>query len=45
LPLSVVAAIPGRYIAPASRVYEYYTDEHKRWVDGVTVDIDPLSAQ
>jgi hypothetical protein len=45
LPLSVVAAIPGRYTAPASRVYEYYTDEHKRWVDGVAVEILPLSAQ
>jgi len=45
LPLSVVAAIPGRYTGPASRVYEYYTDEHKRWVDGVSVDVTPLSAQ
>jgi hypothetical protein len=41
LPISVVAAIPGHYQAPASRAYEYYTDENKRWVDGTTVDITP----
>jgi len=45
LPLSVVAAIPGRYTAPSSRVYEYYTDENKRWVDGVNVEITPLQMQ
>ncbi|MBT3294243.1 MAG: A-macroglobulin complement component [Verrucomicrobia bacterium] len=31
LPLSLVAAIPGSYTAPASRAYLYYTDEHKSW--------------
>jgi hypothetical protein len=36
LPISVVAAIPGKYTAPASRAYLYYTDEHKTWVPGVT---------
>ena len=39
LPLSLVAAIPGTYTGPASRVYEYYTDEHKQWVDGMQVTI------
>ncbi len=41
LPISVVAAIPGTYTAPASRAYEYYTDENKRWVDGARVEISP----
>ena len=39
LPLSLVAAIPGRYTGPASRAYLYYTDEHKAWVDGLSVEI------
>ena len=37
--LSLVAAVPGTYTAPASRVYEYYTDEFKQWVDGSNVTI------
>lgn len=41
LPLSLVAAIPGDYTGPASRAYEYYTDEHKQWVDGMHVTIAP----
>ena len=39
LPLSLVAAIPGTYTAPASRAYLYYTDEHKHWVPGLAVEI------
>lgn len=39
VPLSVVAAIPGTYTGPASRAYLYYTDEHKKWVDGLSVEI------
>ncbi len=39
LSLSLIAAIPGTYTGPASRVYEYYTDEHKQWVDGMQVTI------
>lgn len=39
VPLSVVAAIPGTYAGPASRAYLYYTDEHKKWVDGLKVEI------
>jgi alpha-2-macroglobulin-like protein len=42
LPISVVAAIPGKYTAPASRVYEYYTDEFKHWEPGVVADVTPL---
>jgi hypothetical protein len=41
LPLSLIAAIPGQYTAPASRAYLYYTDEFKQWVPGVSVDITP----
>ncbi|MDR3613322.1 MAG: MG2 domain-containing protein [Candidatus Obscuribacterales bacterium] len=41
IPLSVIAAIPGTYTGPASRTYLYYTDEHKKWVDGVRVEISP----
>ena len=37
--LELLAAVPGRYVAPASRAYLYYTDEHKRWVDPVSVEI------
>jgi hypothetical protein len=37
--LSLAAAVPGTYAAPASRVYEYYTDEFKQWVDGTSVTI------
>ncbi len=41
LPLSLVAAVPGRYTGPASRAYLYYTDEHKTWNDGLKVEIEP----
>ena len=39
--LSLVAAVPGTYTAPASRAYLYYTDEFKQWVPGVGVTITP----
>jgi alpha-2-macroglobulin-like protein len=39
LPISLVAEIPGTYTGPASRAYEYYTDEHKSWVAPLKVDI------
>jgi hypothetical protein len=44
IPLSLIAAIPGSYTGPASRAYLYYTDEQKKWVDGMHVDITPKSA-
>jgi hypothetical protein len=43
LPISLVAAIPGTYTAPASRAYLYYTNEHKHWIDGLQVEIEPLA--
>jgi hypothetical protein len=39
--LRVLAAIPGKYTAPASRAYPYYGDENKTWQKGVTVEITP----
>jgi hypothetical protein len=41
LPISLVAAVPGRYTGPASRAYLYYTDEFKHWADGLKVEIVP----
>jgi hypothetical protein len=39
VPLSLVAAVPGRYTGPASRAYLYYTDELKTWASGLAVTI------
>jgi uncharacterized protein YfaS (alpha-2-macroglobulin family) len=39
LSISLTAAVPGTYTAPASRTYEYYTDEFKQWAEGATVKI------
>lgn len=39
LPLALSASIPGRYTAPASRAYLYYTDELKTWQAGTQVSI------
>jgi uncharacterized protein YfaS (alpha-2-macroglobulin family) len=41
LPLSLIAAVPGTYTAPASRAYLYYTDEFKDWAAGSQVTITP----
>ena len=41
LPLDLLATVPGDYRAPASSAYLYYTDEHKTWVDGTRVRIEP----
>jgi len=41
IPVSLVAAVPGKYTAPASRAYLYYTDEHKTWLDGLQAEITP----
>jgi len=39
VPVSLTAAVPGEYTAPASCVYLYYTDEDKCWVPGTTIKI------
>ena len=41
VPLSLVAAVPGRYTGPASRAYLYYTDEDKVWLKGLHVTVAP----
>lgn len=43
LPISFVAAVPGKYTGPASRAYLYYTGEHKHWVEPMAVEIAPAS--
>jgi hypothetical protein len=43
VPLSLLAAIPGDYTAPASRAYLYYTDEFKTWVEGARVKVAPVA--
>ncbi|HTL53087.1 MAG TPA: MG2 domain-containing protein [Planctomycetota bacterium] len=45
LSISVLAAVPGKYTAPASRVYEYYVDDQKAWVSGLTATITPIAAK
>jgi alpha-2-macroglobulin-like protein len=37
--LDLLAAVPGKYTAPASRAYLYYTPENKQWCDPLTVEI------
>jgi TonB family protein len=37
VPLDLVAAVPGRYEAPASSAYLYYTDQEKHWAPPVSV--------
>jgi alpha-2-macroglobulin-like protein len=37
--LSLLAAVPGTYTGPFRCAYLYYTDEHKKWVNGVHVEI------
>ncbi|GMU22953.1 MAG: hypothetical protein AMXMBFR13_30370 [Phycisphaerae bacterium] len=44
-PISLIAAVPGSYTAPASRAYLYYTDEHKTWAPGPRVQIRPKSTE
>lgn len=39
VPVSLVAAVPGKYTGPASRAYLYYGNEHKVWVAGLSADV------
>lgn len=39
LKLDLIAAVPGKYTAPASRAYLYYTPEQKQWVEPLAVEI------
>ena len=37
--LDLLATVPGSYTAPASQVYLYYTDEHRRFADPIHVNV------
>jgi uncharacterized membrane protein len=39
LKLDLIAAVPGKYTAPASRAYLYYTPEQKQWTEPLAVEI------
>ena len=39
--LDLVAELPGRFTGPASRAYLYYTQEHKTWVQPLSVVVQP----
>jgi hypothetical protein len=39
VPVSLVAAVPGKYVGPSSRAYLYYGAEHKAWVAGLAADV------
>ncbi|HOX08844.1 MAG TPA: hypothetical protein PK280_20790 [Planctomycetota bacterium] len=39
LALNPVAEIPGSFTGPASRVYLYYTDDLKWWVDPLKIEV------
>ncbi|MBA3995447.1 MAG: A-macroglobulin complement component [Cyanobacteria bacterium DS2.3.42] len=39
VPISLIASVPGKYTGPASSAYLYYTNEHKKWVSGLKVEI------
>jgi hypothetical protein len=41
VPVSLLAAVPGHFTAPASRAYLYYADEHKTWVTPLVANIAP----
>jgi alpha-2-macroglobulin-like protein len=41
LSFDAVAAVPGSYTGRASSVYQYYTGEHKHWVAGLAVQVQP----
>ena len=41
LDLDLVASIPGKYTAPASSAYLYYTNEDKTWTNPLAVTVEP----
>jgi hypothetical protein len=41
LSIPFTANIPGLYTGPASRAYAFYLDEHKHWVSGEKIEIEP----
>jgi hypothetical protein len=39
IPIDLIATVPGRFVAPASSGYLYYTDEHKAWTAPLEVSV------
>jgi uncharacterized protein YfaS (alpha-2-macroglobulin family) len=39
--LDLKADVPGKYQAPASSTYLYYTPEYKNWAAGTSITINP----
>ena len=39
IPIDLVAEVPGKYVAPASSAYLYYTNDKKVWVAGLKIEI------
>ncbi len=37
--LDLIARVPGNYVAPASSVYLYYTDEYKHWSEPLRMTV------
>jgi hypothetical protein len=41
LPIELQAVVPGRYTAPASSAYLYYSDEHRTWAPPLVLEVQP----
>jgi len=39
--IDVIGKFAGTYSGPASSIYRYYTNEHKRWNEPLKVNIHP----
>jgi hypothetical protein len=39
VPIELLAQVPGRYVAPPSSAYLYYTDEHRHYAPPLAVDV------
>lgn len=44
LSIDLVCDHPGEYRGPASRAYLYYSADHKRWIEPMTIKISPNAA-
>jgi hypothetical protein len=45
MPNACENSVAGKFTGNASRGYLYYTDEHKQWVSGLSVDIEPINSK
>ncbi|THB64253.1 MAG: A-macroglobulin complement component, partial [Gammaproteobacteria bacterium] len=39
IPVSLIARVPGKFTAPASAAYLYYSDEYKDWQKGMEIEV------